>query len=167
MAAALGKRALHGRDHLDHAGPADPARRGGRGGQAVRADVRPLRGAGAAHLLQGRRTADVQDRRAADGASHLRDEHRGPAGEVRPGGEAAQSQRRARHPRRDHRQGPRGGRRGHPRPDGHGLRPGGVRRGGVPGDLRDVPPAAGRGARLRRGVTPGKISRNGWLRSTP
>ena len=77
---ALGRRALDGRHHLDHARPADPARPGRRGRQAVRADLRALRGAGAAHLLPGRRTADVQDRRAADGAPHLGHQHRRPAG---------------------------------------------------------------------------------------
>src|SRR5690606_41927143 len=37
LEAALGKRAVHGRDHVDHARAPDPAGRGRRGGQALRA----------------------------------------------------------------------------------------------------------------------------------
>jgi hypothetical protein len=54
LEAALGIRAVHGRDHFHHARAPDPARRGRRGRQAVRADVRAVRGPGAAHLLQSR-----------------------------------------------------------------------------------------------------------------
>ena len=67
------------RGHLADAGATARARPARRAAQAARADLRPLRGAGAAHLLLARVAAARQDGRAPPGAPHVGHLDRRPA----------------------------------------------------------------------------------------
>ena len=86
-----GGRRGDGRRHVAHAGAADRARPGRGGAAAVRADLRPLRGAHAPALQRAREPAAEPDRATAPGAPGERDERRRPARGAGPG-------RRAPHP---------------------------------------------------------------------
>src|ERR1044072_922744 len=81
------RRDRDGRRDQRHACPADPAVRCGQRAQAARADVRALRGLGAAHVLEEGQPADAGDGRTPAAAPDQRDQHRRPAG----GGGAGQA----------------------------------------------------------------------------
>ena len=91
-------------------GAADPAGPLRRGAAAARADLRAVRGAGAAHLQPHRRAAAEGHRQPADGAPDLRHQRHRPARRGRLRRPAAQPGRRARRARRHHPGRPRRGR---------------------------------------------------------
>ena len=124
---ALGRRAGDARGHLADARAAAGARPARRDPQAARADVRPLRGAGAALLLLARLAAAGQDGRAAPGAPDVGHLDRAPAGGRRAGRAPAASRRRPGGAGRDHRRRARAGRGGDRRPGRRRLRARGAR----------------------------------------
>ncbi|CAA9270150.1 MAG: Transcriptional regulator, MarR family, partial [uncultured Blastococcus sp.] len=128
------------RGHLGVPRPADPARPLRRGAEAVRADLRPLRGAGPAHLQPFRRAAAQGHRQPVDGPPDERHERHRPAGRRRLRAPAPQPRRRAGSAGRDHRGGPGGGADG----DGGAHRP----------RLRSRRPARGRAGRPVRHPAP-------------
>ncbi|CAA9289223.1 MAG: Transcriptional regulator, MarR family, partial [uncultured Corynebacteriales bacterium] len=136
-----------GRD-LGHAGAADPARALRRGAPAARADLRPVRGTGAAAVQPQRRVAAEGDRQPAHGPPDQRHQRDRPTGRRRPGGAGGQPGGPARRAGPDHRARP-GGRGGRDRgPDGHRLRAGRAGRGGPGRRVRRAAGGPGRGRRL-------------------
>ncbi|CAA9404773.1 MAG: Transcriptional regulator, MarR family, partial [uncultured Nocardioides sp.] len=109
VGAPLGPGARHARRDVADARAAAGHRAARRAAAPARSDLRPLRGAGAAHVLLPWLSAPGQDGGAAAGAPDVRDVDRAAARGRRPGGAAPPPRRRPGRAGRDHRQRSRAG----------------------------------------------------------